>query len=66
MPGIQSLSGTASNDVWAVGAWGRIFHYDGRSWAASPSPAQRTLYEVHAAARDAVWALGDDGLIIAV
>ncbi|HVJ19954.1 MAG TPA: tetratricopeptide repeat protein [Polyangiaceae bacterium] len=64
VPGVRALSGTASNDVWAVGTWGRIFHYDGRNWAPSPSPAQRTLYEVHAAARDDVWALGDDGLII--
>lgn len=64
VPGIRALSGTASDDVWAVGTWGRIFHYDGRGWAPSPSHAQRTLYEVHAAARDDVWALGDDGLIL--
>jgi len=64
MSGIRALGGTASDDVWAAGPWGRIQHFDGQRWASVSSPAQRTLYRIRAAARDDVWATGDDGLVM--
>jgi len=66
---LQSVSGTSSSDVWAVG-YARIesttaattHHFDGTTWTAVPNPVSSgALYGVSAIAVDDVWAVGAEG-----
>jgi len=51
---IYAVSGTAPDDVWAVGTRGLVMHYDGTAW--SREYVGRGWYHtVHAIARDDVW-----------
>jgi hypothetical protein len=34
--GIVDMAGTASDDIWAVGAAGKRLHFDGTAWTLSP------------------------------
>jgi hypothetical protein len=70
----RSVSGVASDDVWAVGVykyenfWGhpiasaRAWHWDGSSWTRTLYPGiagqDSRFYGVHAIASDNVWAVG--------
>ena len=64
---LTSVTATATNDVWAVGA-GLIgidptyryvtFHWDGRRWSNVPNPNQGVLYGVSASSSSDVWAAG--------
>ena len=68
---LNAVSGTAPNDVWAVGAsssggWSQplILHWDGATWTlvTAPSlPAPGVLSGVAAVAPDDVWAVGSVG-----
>jgi hypothetical protein len=71
-PGIiTSISGTASDDVWAVGYEGSTSphvafsaHFDGTSWSLVPMPeTARDLEAVWAASRNEVFAVGDRATI---
>jgi hypothetical protein len=69
--GDVSLNGVyavRSDDVWAVG-WlgikGVAFHWDGKSWAATPVPAGTlSLYEVWGLPGGDAWAVGLGGTIV--
>lgn len=65
---IYALHGSSSSDVWAVGAKGVAYHYDGTSFTAHPvdvasnSYGERSnLYGVWASAPNDAWAVGDGG-----
>ena len=62
------VSGTASNDVWAVGVIGRggnvhVLHWNGTAWSvvAAPSAYGDTLQSVTALVPNNVWAVGSTG-----
>lgn len=66
---LQSVSGTSSSDVWAVG-YARIgsstaattHHFDGTDWTVVPNPVSSgALYGVSARGVDDVWAVGAEG-----
>ena len=64
-----AVSGTASDDVWAVGRAGTgtlTMHWDGASWSVVPSPspssAANRLADVVALAPGNAWAVGIAGL----
>jgi hypothetical protein len=56
-----------TNDVWAVGAYGTILHFDGNEWtpatAAFPTGPKPTLYAVWGSGPDDVWIVGD-GIVL--
>ena len=57
-------SGTAWNDVWAVGAAGAIVHYDGLRWnQIRAAGTDRDLWTVWAVDARNVWVGGDEGLL---
>ena len=72
-----SISGSGSNNVWAVGSWGAVaggygglgdhplaLHWDGSAWKRVPTPVmsdRAIFYGVVARARVA-WAVGDRGV----
>jgi len=48
------------DDVWVVGAYGLILHFDGRSWTREESGSDEILIDIHGAG-DLVWAVGAEG-----
>jgi hypothetical protein len=58
--------GSGANDVWAVGLDATILHWQGTSWAASPSPVgtYTAMRGVSGNASNDVWAVGDSGTIV--
>jgi hypothetical protein len=50
---LRAISGTASDDVWAVGD--AIYHFDGASWTQSPATFTGALSSIHAVTRDLAW-----------
>src|SRR3989454_8153249 len=59
-----SVWGSASTDVWAVGASGTILHWDGSAWSGFPSGTTNFLYGVWGSASTDVWAVGGGGTIL--
>jgi len=57
------VHGTASTDVWAVGAGGTIRHYDGTGWKTSTSNTTADLLAVWALSASDVWAAGASGTV---
>jgi hypothetical protein len=57
---LYCVRGTATDDVWAVGMWGIILHWDGFSWSLSPTETYSQLNGVWPASRDAAWAVGEE------
>src|SRR4051794_6871925 len=57
---LSQITGTAADDVWAVGER-RAFHFDGRAWSEAPDAAG--IESIAASARDDVWGVGRAGFI---
>jgi len=58
---LLSISGTSGKDIYSVGKHGLIFHYDGKSWHRSDSPAPYNLYSVRCLSPAEVYICGDSG-----
>lgn len=58
---LNAISGTALNDLWAVGADGTVVHFDGVAWAPVPTNKTEALWGVFAPATDAVFVVGNNG-----
>jgi hypothetical protein len=69
-PSLMSVSGSAADDVWAVGADARdgsgalVLHYDGERWQRMSTGVEADLWWVHVMARDSVWMAGAKGTIL--
>jgi hypothetical protein len=60
---LYGIWGSAPNNIWAVGASGRILRYNGTSWTPFTSPTSRKLVKVAGSGASDVWAVGDSVLI---
>jgi len=63
-PHIHSVSGVAPNDVWAVGDYGRVRHWDGAEWkqaavTVTKVPLTAPIYGVWTRGPSELWAVGD-------
>ena len=69
-PSLMSVSGSAADDVWAVGADARdgsgalVLHYDGERWQRMSTGVEADLWWVHVLAPDSVWMGGAKGTIL--
>jgi hypothetical protein len=61
---IYDIYGIASNDVYAVGKDGFIFHFDGSDWREMYSPVEKHLHAVWADLDKQMFAVGDNGIIL--
>ncbi len=62
---LLDLYGTRISDVWAVGAMGVIFHFDGLEWTQHHSPSKHDLHAVWSAREGGVaWAVGAAGEVV--
>ncbi|MGC4119943.1 MAG: FecR domain-containing protein [Myxococcales bacterium] len=60
---ISSLSGTASDDVWAA-AGTSILHWDGQRWSQTRTGALGGLRKIRALSRSDAWAVGEAGTVL--
>jgi hypothetical protein len=61
---LAAVSGSAADDVWAVGARGAILHYDGATWRSVASGVDRDLRAVLAVSKSEAWAAGAGGTLV--
>jgi Tol biopolymer transport system component len=62
--GLNAVWGSASNDVYAVGDYGTIVHYDGTQWQLMDSGTTRGLGGVWGSSPTSVFAVGAGGVIL--
>lgn len=60
---LYSLWGSAANNVFAVGAGGRILRYNGTAWSQMASPTNRALARIAGSSASDIWAVGDSVLM---
>jgi hypothetical protein len=59
---LTAVYGFGSNDVWAVGLWDQVIHWDGSSWSLVPvsgGVGGAGLFALWGMSSDDVWAAGD-------
>ena len=62
--GLYSLWGSGADDVYAVGSYGFITHFNGIRWDVQPCPTSNTLYGIFGVSGQAVFAVGYYGTIL--
>lgn len=60
---LYGVWGTSATNIYAVGAAGRILHFDGSSWSAMNSPTRARLSRVAGSGANDIWAAGDTVLL---
>ena len=60
---LNNISGTTSEDVFAVGTYGEILHYDGNNWTQMDSGTSLALNDIWCNASNDVFAVGTVGSI---
>ncbi len=61
---LYGIWGSAADDIFAVGEFGTILHYDGTSWSTMDSPTGNNLNAVWGSAAGDVYAVGNSGTIL--
>jgi hypothetical protein len=58
---LRAVWGMASDDVWAVGEGGAIWHFDGKTWSARGSAGPAIFFTgISGSGPDSVWAVGHE------
>jgi len=63
-PNLEAVWGSGPNDVWAVGWFGTIMHWDGAQWSQVESGTQWPLFAVWGTGPNDVWAVGRYGTVL--
>jgi len=61
---LESIDGTAGNDIYAVGSGGLIAHWDGMAWTRLPVLTNVYLARVRCFAKDRIVVVGNNGVVI--
>ena len=61
---LNGIDGTSEDDLYAVGDYGRIFHYDGKKWTQVGYQTSAILERVRCVGKDEVYVCGDGGLLL--
>lgn len=61
---ITAAWGSSNKAAWAVGRGGRLFFYDGRSWAPQQSPTTRDLWGIWGSGPSDIYAVGASSTIL--
>jgi len=61
---LHGVWGNSGDDVFAVGWWGTILHYDGSSWKEMISGTDALLYDIWGSSGNDVFAVGTNGTIL--
>ena len=60
--GVVNITGSAANDVWAVGAFRQAYHFDGKAWTRFALAGSRVI-SAYATSPTEAYLVGDDGVI---
>ncbi len=60
---LYGVWGTSATNIYAVGAGGKILHFNGTSWSSMSSPTSARLSRVSGSSASDVWAAGDTVLL---
>jgi hypothetical protein len=63
-PNLEAIWGSGPNDVWAVGWFGTIMHWDGTTWTRFESGTQWPLFGIWGSGPNDVWAVGRYGTVL--
>ncbi len=61
---LYSVWGSSGSDVFAVGDYGTILHYDGSTWSSIPSGTTNYLLGIWGSSGSDVFVVGDHGTIL--
>lgn len=61
---LSGIWGTGANDIWAVGHYGVVLHWNGTSWLQIPTGITSELQAVWGRSANEVWVVGDYGKIL--
>ncbi|MCY1077298.1 hypothetical protein [Archangium lansingense] len=61
---LESIHGSGSNDVWAVGRLGTLIHWDGTQWSVVDSGMSVDLHAVWTVGPKDAWAVGERGTVL--
>jgi len=62
---IFAIFGTAHDNVYAVGDYGAVFHFDGAQWHRIPTSTKKTIHGGVVAPSGQLWVCGEKGLVLA-
>jgi hypothetical protein len=62
--GLQAVWGSSGSDVFTVGDYGTILHYDGRGWSSMSSGPTESLYSAWGSSPTDMFAAGYNGFIL--
>jgi hypothetical protein len=63
--GLLGLWGTSNTDLWAVGEYGGMAHFDGKQWSRCNSPTSASSYNaIWGSSVNDVWVVGARGVIL--
>lgn len=62
--GLIDLSASAADDIWACGPNGTLVHFDGGTWAKSPSLTTASLAAIFKTTAGTLWAVGQNGAVL--
>jgi hypothetical protein len=58
---LEDIGGTAPSDLYVVGPYGDVWHFNGNKWSQSLFPTNRPLSGIKAVSHDEVYVCGDNG-----
>ncbi len=61
---LDSVWGTAPDDVWAAGRAGTVLHFDGAAWTRVEAPSTAAMNGVWGDARDRFYLVGSGGVLL--
>ncbi len=60
----RGLWGASETNVYAVGDFGTILHYDGSAWSPESSGTGLRLFGIWGSSKESIYAVGDAGLVL--
>lgn len=61
---LRDVWGSSENDVYAVGDYGTVIHYDGTTWSPVTSGTTLDLFGIWGSSKNNIFAVGREGLIL--
>ncbi len=61
---LYGIWGLNSSDVYAVGQYGTVLHYDGSAWSKMSSETSSSLFDIWGISSSTLFAVGKDGTIL--
>lgn len=61
---LNGIWGASDADVWVVGSYGTLLHFDGTAWTKIQTSTNNNLNAIHGIAPSNIWAVGANGTVL--